>query len=95
MKPLQVNKNNVVRIILGTKSLEDSTKLNYNLLGIFSDKQLYLIKTFIRNKTNMFSFSKSREHKIYNLHVIYYTKKSFGKSIVDYLDTNYFNQSYF
>jgi len=41
LNPLQVNQNSVVRIILGKKSLEGSTKLNYKLLGIFPAKLLY------------------------------------------------------
>lgn len=60
---LQVNQNSVVRIILGKKSLEGSTKLNYKLLGILPAKLLYMsivllftIKKFIRKNTNTFDF---------------------------------------
>jgi len=42
LKPLQVNSNYVVRIILGKKSLEGSTKWNNNLLGVLLTKQSYI-----------------------------------------------------
>jgi hypothetical protein len=97
-KPLQVNQNSVIRIILGKTSLNGSTKLNYNLLGVLPVKQLYkknvllfTIKKYIRNNTNVVDVSKSREHRAYNLSVLY-TKKAFGQCFVDYLGPTYFNQ---
>lgn len=42
LNPVQVNQNNVVKIILSKKSLEGSTKYNYKLLGVLPAKLLYL-----------------------------------------------------
>lgn len=36
--PLQVNQNKVVRIVLGKKTLESSTKVYYKLLDILQAK---------------------------------------------------------
>jgi len=97
LKCLQSNQNNVLRIILNKQSLVGSSRLNYLNLGVLPINYLYkkfailfTIKKCINPLNNTY-FSQIREHRVYNLPVKY-TKKTFGKSFIDYLGPTYFNQ---
>lgn len=86
--------NNILRIILNKKTLEGSTYDNYMLLGILPARILYkkiailfIINKCIKIRTNKLDFTHVRDYRAYDVSVKY-TKKSFGKSVVDYIGPN-------